>query len=145
MNLKLKFRNSRARERACAEPNFEVRLPFLTTNQTWGTLTNSGHTMWTLFIFKIYVPWQPISLPTTSHPLGNKIWRHVRRTSCLTYAPAHVCRAEFQVPRAFSANNSNLATELLIFRTFELKSGWNYLSSVYLPQETPWWSPSWHD
>ena len=61
MSLKLNFSNSHAlegshtRQRTCAEPNFEFCVHSLTTNQTWGMLTNSGHTVWALFMLKFYM------------------------------------------------------------------------------------------
>ena len=32
------------------------RVPFLTTNKTWGALMNSGHTVWALFMLNFNVP-----------------------------------------------------------------------------------------
>ena len=62
MSLKVNFRNScdlegsRVRQCMCAKLNLEFCMPFLTVNQTWVTLTNSGHTVWALFTLKFYVP-----------------------------------------------------------------------------------------
>ena len=62
MSRKLNFSNSRAlegsraRQRTWTKPNFEFCLPFLTTDQTQGTLTNSGHTVCALVTLKFYVP-----------------------------------------------------------------------------------------
>ena len=61
MSLKPYFCNSyelessHARQRTCPEPNFEFHVPFLTADQTWVTLTNSGDTVWTFSTLKFYV------------------------------------------------------------------------------------------
>ena len=71
MSLKLNFNNSHALERTFAELNFEIRVPFLTTNQTWDKLTNSDHIVWALFTLKFYLP---------SKTYHIKIRRYMHRT-----------------------------------------------------------------